>query len=636
MRKICLCLLAVISAFTAMATTTTTIWEGSYSSERNGKSWTRSLSIAAAKFMDAAAGDKITFTIGKGDLSDQMQIQISDVDWAAIGDQYTNVSVGEYVFNITSQNLSAVKGGINIKGQNITISKITLTTAASGGSQVTQEGSFKVSGRKILDANNKEFLMRGCNYSWCWQRGHENTVIPAAKRIGCNIIRIQLGDGKQYYKPSADELKYLIELCERNKLIAMFNTHDETGSNNYSDLERAANFWIEMKDVLNAHLATVIVNISNEWFGSWNQADAWADGYLKVIPKMRDAGIRNMLVVDCAGYGQWPSSMFQRGNDVAAADKLKNTVLSMHLYDDAGKSDYTVKNNIDNALRLNVPVIIGEFAYKHKGNDVAWQTILDYSKEKNMGWLVWSWTGNGSGTEDCDMFGSYDDSQYKPNGTYTVKGRNGIAQTAVECSIFSGYNPGEEPDPDQPDPVDPTPSGDMTVDASYTLSPAGDPNGWKNIIEIPASVFVKATEKSTIRLHFGEMNGAQIQVAVKADDADWTWTQVIDYVDVYSNPYDLPVASVPSFDGEVPVADFLSGLKAHGLMLKGQKFTLTKCELLNPRSAAGIADEVAADADIDWNAPVEIYNLQGMRVSEMTAGTLYIVRQGTIVRKVIR
>lgn len=311
---------------------------------------------------------------------------------------------------------------------------------------------FYTSGTKLMDSNGNEFIMRGCNFSWAWQRGNEYTVIPAAKRIGCNAIRIQLSTGRKWQKCSASDLERLIKLCEDNKLVAVFNTHDETGSNDYSDLENAANFWIEMKDILNAHRKTVLVNISNEWYGQWDSY-GWAEGYKKVIPKLRNAGILSTLVVDCAGWGQYPKSIFDRGREVAAADSKGNLVFSMHFYQDAAGSDSQVRSNIDKALNVGCPVLIGEFAYEHQGHPVAWQTILDYTKEKNVGYLVWSWTGNGGGVEACDMFGGYDDSVWKPNGTNTVKGRNGIQQTSRECSIFDpngGNQGGGDPTPNPP------------------------------------------------------------------------------------------------------------------------------------------------------------------------------------------
>lgn len=300
-----------------------------------------------------------------------------------------------------------------------------------------EDAGFSVSGTKLLDARGNEFVMRGANFSWCWQRGKEKTVIPAAKRIGCNTLRIQLGTGKRFYKPSATQLENLIDLCEANKLIVMFNTHDATGSDNYSDLEDAALFWVEMKDVLNKHLNTTLVNITNEWFGSMNNSAAWAEGYRKAIKIIRDAGIKNTLVIDAAGWGQWPKSIMEKGKEVAEADTDGNLIFSMHIYEVAGKNYSSVKKNIDNALSIGYPVIVGEFAYQHGGKPVAWQAVLDYTTEKNVGYLVWSWTGNSGGVEDCDMFGSYDDSKYKPNGTNTVLGKNGIKETSVECSIFS-------------------------------------------------------------------------------------------------------------------------------------------------------------------------------------------------------
>lgn len=309
---------------------------------------------------------------------------------------------------------------------------ICLPFLAAGGSR----DCFSIDGTRLLDANGNEFVMRGANYSWCWQKGKENSVIPAAKRIGCNALRIQLGTGRRFSKPGVRDLKKLITLCEENRLVIVFNTHDATGSDNYDDLEDAANFWLPFVDILNEHANTTIINIANEWMGSM-KADQWADGYRKAIAIIRDAGIRNTLMIDAAGWGQWPKSIFDKADDVAAADPLCNIVFSMHFYDVAAKNAATVRQNIDKAVETGFPVVIGEFASSHGGRYVDWQTILDYSAEKRMGWLVWSWTGNSGGVEDCDMFNGYDESYFLPNGTNTVLGRNGIKETSQECTVFS-------------------------------------------------------------------------------------------------------------------------------------------------------------------------------------------------------
>lgn len=59
-----------------------------------------------------------------------------------------------------------------------------------------------------------------------------------------------------------------------------------------------------MKSILSANKKYVIVNIANEWYGTWN-GSAWASGYKTAIKNMRNAGIHNLLMVDYAGYMGW-------------------------------------------------------------------------------------------------------------------------------------------------------------------------------------------------------------------------------------------------------------------------------------------------------------------------------------------
>lgn len=307
------------------------------------------------------------------------------------------------------------------------------------------QGGFHTDGTRLIDANCNEFVMRGANYSWCWQKWKEATVIPAAKRIGCNTLRIQLGTGRRFSKPGVRDLKKLITLCEENRQVAVFNTHDATGSDDYAELEDAANFWTSFTDVMNEHPHTTIINIANEWMSSMNKAEQWVEGYKKAIAIIRGAGIHNTIMIDAAGWGQWPKSIFLKGADVAVVGPLENVIFSMHFYDVAAKNANTVRQNIDQAILMGLPVVIGEFACSHGGCYVDWQTILDYSAEKKMGWLVWSWTENSGGVENCDMFGGYDESAFLSNGINTVLGRNGIKETSTECSVF-GTSALDEPD----------------------------------------------------------------------------------------------------------------------------------------------------------------------------------------------
>lgn len=480
---------------------------------------------------------------------------------------------------------------------------------------------FHTSGTRLLDGNDKEFLMRGCNYSWAWQRGHESTVIPAAKRIGCNTIRIQLSTGAKWQRCSKDDLRKLIKLCEDNKLIAVFNTHDETGSNSISDLQKAADFWIEMKDVLNEHLSTVIVNISNEWCGDWNSS-TWAAGYKDVIPRLRQAGILNTLMVDAAGWGQYPRCIADRGREVAAADSRSNLMFSVHIYDVAGKSDSEARASIDYALSAGVPAVVGEFAYEHKHLPVAWQEVLNYTKQKNVGYLVWSWTGNGNEVAACDMFGGYDDSNWKTNGTNTVKGTNGIAQTSKECSVFS------QTPPDTPDTPD-TPGQNETKEITL-ITPGTWFSSWDmEPVIIPASAFAGATADDELRIYYNASSGAEIQLAYTSADNN-QWTETVPYKGISGSGYETQ-----------SLGSILRHVQKNGFFVKGHDFTFVKATLITkvPVNNPDTPDKPDTPDNPGQNAisnvgadgtemPMEIFTLQGRRVNSMTPGHIYIIRQG--------
>jgi len=177
----------------------------------------------------------------------------------------------------------------------------------------------------------------------------------------------------------------------------------------------------------------------------------------------------------------------------------------------------------------------------------------------------------------------------------------------------------------------PEPKPEMEVTGSETFDPAlVMDKAWNTILEVPASAFATVSVKSDIILSFVDCgNNAQAQIVYKADDANWTWTEYAPYTDIEGGKIEIAVETFA--DPE----DAVAGLKAHGMFLKGQNFSLAKVEVLNPK-ADGVANVALDNATIDWSAPVEVYNLQGMRVNEMTDGAIYIVRQNNVVVKIVK
>lgn len=293
--------------------------------------------------------------------------------------------------------------------------------------------------------------MRGVNHAHTWYKNDLNAAIPAIAATGANTVRIVLSNGQQWTNDDLAAVNSILALCDQYKLIAMLEVHDATGSDNVSSLNQAVNYWIGIKDALIGKEDRVIVNIANEWYGSWSTS-AWSSGYQSAIPALRAAGIKNTLVVDAAGWGQYPNSIFQEGNNVFNSDPLANTIFSIHMYEYSGGNEATVKSNIDNALAIGVPVIIGEFGHKHSSGDVDEATIMSYTEQKGVGWLAWSWYGNGGGVEYLDLATG-------PAGTLTtwgdtiVNGTYGTLATSQLNGIYttSGYQPVPE------GPVTPTP-----------------------------------------------------------------------------------------------------------------------------------------------------------------------------------
>lgn len=111
---------------------------------------------------------------------------------------------------------------------------------------------------------------------------------------------------------------------------------------------------------------------------------------------------------------------------------------------------------------------------------------------------------------------------------------------------------------------------------------------------------------------------------------------------VIENPHVVPidgVLMVTSKDAagshlDIRVTDdaLLDKIMESGLSVRGKMYN---ARLNGTGTLTGI-DDIANDNDkIDFSAPYEVYNLQGQRVSAPSAGSLYIVRQGNKVEKVI-
>ncbi len=330
--------------------------------------------------------------------------------------------------------------GCSETAQNSSEAQAADSQTSSAVQEIPAPDGFRVEGTKLIDGYGEEFVMRGVNHAYTWYKGDTDKAIEGIKYVGSNAVRLVLSDGDQWDKVTRAELKSLIRRCKKNELIAVLEIHDGAGKDDASYLEHAVDYWIEMKDLLNENKAYVIVNIANEWYGTYNNLETWRDAYIDAVKKLRDAGIENTLIVDSAGWGQCADSILKYGEEILKADKDTNTMFAVHMYGTAGKNEKTIKNTIDSALEKKLCLLIGEFGWNHTDGKVDYETIMQYSTEKNVGYLAWSWKGNGDDVSYLDISRDWAGVDLSADwGKPLVEGEYGIKKTSKACSVYTKY-----------------------------------------------------------------------------------------------------------------------------------------------------------------------------------------------------
>lgn len=435
-------------------------------------SWDRYMTIVPAAFenINMQEGDLLNVMLNYTDGKSQIALKQADAskfDGCTAIAPISSVSSDCYSLELTSSIISQIKdkglaiGGINLNWNEVSISPEGYTPPVT----LLDKPGFHTDGVRLLDANGKEFLMRGYNYSYAWQKDLWGAAFSTAKKYNCNALRIQLSDGQKDLGGycDANQVSSLIKSCKDNHFIGVFNVQDTGGGNDKNVLLHAADYWVGIKNAVIGQEKYCIVNIGNEWMGSpgrdcngeWGdyQENLWSDTYIEAVRRIRSAGIKNTLMIDCNGYGQYADIIWKEGQRILDEDKKyfkdgkPNIIFSIHFYEKACYWDYEkgvgsrVAHSIDKALSIGAPVCIGEYAYSRKSEEwkMDWETIQDYSKTMNIGYLGWSFTGNGDAeSQGLDMFNS-DGSQMYKNGECIIQHPNdGILATSVICSVYDG------------------------------------------------------------------------------------------------------------------------------------------------------------------------------------------------------
>ena len=303
---------------------------------------------------------------------------------------------------------------------------------------------FSIQNGLLIDNNGNEFIMRGINYPHVWYPSQTATSIPNIAATGSNCVRVVLGDGKQWGPNSASDVAQLIQLCKDNRLIAVLEVHDSTG---YGDtggyapgaapLSTAVDYWLSIQSALTGQENFVIINIANEPFGNGVPASTFVASYKDAIARLRAAGFTHTLMIDAANWGQdWEQILQTNAGTLFASDPLKNIIFSVHMYQVyAARS--TIQSYLTTFVTAQLPLVVGEFGPINGGQPADAASVMELTQTLGLGYMGWSWSGNGGGSEPLDLTLNFDPAQLTTWGNNLINGVNGIAATSQLASVFA-------------------------------------------------------------------------------------------------------------------------------------------------------------------------------------------------------
>jgi mannan endo-1,4-beta-mannosidase len=329
-----------------------------------------------------------------------------------------------------------------------------------------QQGGFSISGRNLIDANGNNFIMRGTSHPDVWFSGERGSYAEIAG-LGANAVRVVLGSGQRGWgTSSAADVTTVINLCKQNRLICMLEVHDTTGFGEQAGaatLDQAVTYWNSIRTALIGQEAFILINIGNEPIGNNNPAQ-WTTATVSAVQRMRTLGFTHTLVVDAPNWGQdWTNTMRTNAQTIWNADAQRNTLFSVHMYEVYGTAS-AITTYFDAFQQMGLPLIVGEFGHMHNGQNVDEDTIMAQAQQRGIGWLAWSYSGNGGGVEFLDQTTGFNPNSLTTWGQRVFNGPNGMTATAQCATVYTGCGPGGNDDPP------PAPAGLTATTTSTSIS----------------------------------------------------------------------------------------------------------------------------------------------------------------------
>ena len=302
---------------------------------------------------------------------------------------------------------------------------------------VKPEGTLRVESGTIVSATGTPFVMRGINLQYGDDPTNRLAMIDEIADTGANAIRLELRSST-----TAAQLRAALDEIVARGLVAvvMYWETDVTCQADTKGFETAMTRWTDTwKSVLGdaKYKANLILNIANEW-GDVDTQDTYGATYRDAITQLRAAGYQFPLMIDAAHCGQ-QYSVFTNGGAtrLAQTDPYRNVIFSTHAY-----WSYQTPALIDAAISAvqgqGLAFVWGEFGQAafqaSTGNATDHRYLIRRAEDLGIGYLAWSWYGNGDDAKALDMRQAGATPSLTSYGQEVVEGGSsfkGIRATAV-------------------------------------------------------------------------------------------------------------------------------------------------------------------------------------------------------------
>lgn len=256
-----------------------------------------------------------------------------------------------------------------------------------------ERSTFRVEGRQLVDRCGEPVVLRGVNKMAVWRDPDGVPSFAEIARTGANVVRIVWS----IETPPA-EFYATISNAMAAGLIPMIELHDATGR--WDRLQEVVDYWVDASTVavLQRHEPYLLVNIANEAGTHEVTDEQFVAGYTEAVARMRRAGIRVPLVIDAAGWGRNVEQLLRTAPALQEEDD--NLLFSWHAWDTDGDQAARITENLERAVALEIPLLVGEFAHAQVGckGAIPYRHLMAEAERLGIGWLAWSW---GPGNSDC-------------------------------------------------------------------------------------------------------------------------------------------------------------------------------------------------------------------------------------------